>query len=48
MLLRALNLRSDPAAALTSLAVSVSEYARKSINLASDLIKPRAREGAKQ
>jgi PTS system mannose-specific IIA component len=41
MLLRALNLRTDQNMTLSKLAVTCTEYARKSVILASELIKPR-------
>ncbi|MDR1298466.1 MAG: PTS sugar transporter subunit IIA [Deltaproteobacteria bacterium] len=45
MLLRALDLRETAGMTLAKLAAAVTEYARKSINLAGDLIKPRSAGG---
>jgi PTS system mannose-specific IIA component len=41
MLLKALNLRENPDLGLGALALSILDYARKSINLASELIRGR-------
>ena len=47
MLLKALNLREKPNMDLRTLALSILEYARKSINLASELIKGRPKQESK-